>query len=83
MTPESEDPHFRARRVHVDDERLVIELRDGREIVAPTDTVPELVEASADERRSWRPLGGGRVIEWPRLNVRVAVKDLPPPTTTW
>lgn len=83
MTEESDRPHYRIRRVYVGGDELVVELRDGREIIASLDAFPVLQEASEEEQRKWTLIGMDQVIRWPDLSLRVSLDDLPPPTTTW
>ena len=80
---EQDDPHYRVRRVNVSDDELMVELRNGREIVVSLGTFPALQDASEVERRTWRLLDADTVIEWPSLDLRVSLDDLPPATTTW
>lgn len=83
MTAESNSPHFRVRRAFVREDELVVELRDGREIVASLDSYPELRSASEEEKRRWRLIAMDEVIYWPDLDLRVSIDDLPPPVTPW
>lgn len=62
--------------VQVSDDTLTVELTDGRTIAAPLAWYPRLVHASADERTSWRLLGGGRGIHWPALDEDISVANL-------
>lgn len=84
MTEDDNAVRYRVRRVYVGDDRIIVELRDGRgEIVAPLESVPELQEASQEERTTWRLRDGGSTIEWPKLNLRVPLQRLPPPELYW
>lgn len=79
MSTEGDELGGRIRRVHVGDDRLLVELRDGRETTAPVASFPGLAHASEDERRRWRLLDIDRVIYWPDLDLRVSLDQLPPP----
>jgi hypothetical protein len=63
-------------QVEVGEDSLSVELADGRTIVAPLAWYPRLAHASAEERRTWRLLGGGRGIHWPALDEDVSVANL-------
>jgi Protein of unknown function (DUF2442) len=63
-------------RVDVTDDTLSVELADGRTIAAPLDWYPRLAHATAEERVSWRLIGGGRGIHWPGVDEDVSVANL-------
>jgi hypothetical protein len=65
-----------AARVEVSEDTLSVELADGRTIAAPLAWYPRLAHASAQERGSWRLLGGGRGIHWPALEEDISVANL-------
>ncbi|MBS0351870.1 MAG: DUF2442 domain-containing protein [Proteobacteria bacterium] len=51
-------------------------LADGREISAPLEWFPKLLDASEAERNEWRFIGNGIGIHWPSLNEDIAVETL-------
>ena len=63
-------------RVEVSDDTLSVELADGRTIAAPLAWYPRLMHATAEERASWRLIGGGRGIHWPGVDEDVSVANL-------
>ena len=65
-----------ATRVTVSDDTLSVELADGRTIAAPLAWYPRLAHATAEERSSWRLIGGGRGIHWPAVDEDVSVANL-------
>jgi hypothetical protein len=65
-----------ATRVEVSGDTLSVELADGRTIAAPLAWYPRLAHASAEERGSWRLLGGGRGIHWAALDEDISVANL-------
>ena len=65
-----------ATHVEVSNDTVTVELADGRTIAAPLGWYPRLAHASAEERGSWRLLGGGRGINWPALDEDVSVANL-------
>jgi hypothetical protein len=58
------------------DDRLVVVLADGRELAAPLAWFPRLLEASDDQRRNWRLIGGGHGIHWPDVDEDISVASL-------
>src|SRR5438105_12914681 len=65
-----------ATQVEVSEDTLSVELADGRTIAAPLAWYPRLAHASAEERGSWRLLGGGRGIHWPALDEDISIANL-------
>ncbi|HKI32850.1 MAG TPA: DUF2442 domain-containing protein [Gemmataceae bacterium] len=65
-----------ATRVEVGEDTLSVELDDGRTIAAPLEWYPRLAHATAEERASWRLIGGGRGIHWPAIDEDVSVANL-------
>lgn len=62
--------------VTVADEKLIVDLDDGRSIVVPLEWYPRLVHASPKERNSWQLLGDGYAIEWPDLDEHIGIEGL-------
>jgi hypothetical protein len=54
--------------------RLV--LADGRELTAPREWFPRLRDATPEQRRNWRLIGGGQGIHWPDVDEDIAVATL-------
>jgi hypothetical protein len=65
-----------ATEVEVSEDTLSVELADGRTIAAPLAWYPRLAHGTAQERASWRLLGGGRGIHWPVLDEDISVANL-------
>jgi hypothetical protein len=65
-----------ATRVEVSEGTLSVELADGRAIAVPLAWYPRLAYGSAEERGSWRLLGGGLGIHWPALDEDISVANL-------
>jgi len=63
-------------RVTVTDDTLSVALSDGRTIAAPVAWYPRLAHATAEERDSWRLIGGGSGIHWPAVDEDVSVVNL-------
>jgi len=62
--------------VTVTDEKLIVDLDDGRSIAVPLEWYPRLVYASPKERNNWRLLGDGYAIEWPDLDEHIGIEGL-------
>lgn len=58
------------------DERLIVDLSDGRSIVVPLEWYPRLMEGSTEERSNWRLVGDGYAIEWPDLDEHIGIEGL-------
>ena len=62
------------------DDRLIVILADGRELAAPLAWFPRLLEATEDQKRNWRLIGGGYGIHWPDVDEDISVASLLRPT---
>jgi hypothetical protein len=62
--------------VQVTDDRLSVELNDGRVITAPLAWFPRLMHGSSAERANWRLIGRGQGIHWPDLDEDISVEGL-------
>ncbi len=72
MVPESP----RATALRFTDDRLVVDLEDGREVSVPLEWFPRLRKASATEREHYRLMGGGVGIHWPELDEDISVRGI-------
>ena len=66
----------RAIRSAVQEDRLVVDLSDGRTLLVPLAWFPRLLEGTAAERRRWRLIGDGEGIHWPDLDEDISVQGL-------
>jgi hypothetical protein len=55
---------------------LNVVLADGREISAPIGWFPLLMDATDEQRRNWRLIGGGVGIHWESLDEDISVAGL-------
>lgn len=62
--------------IQLTEEKLVIELEDGRSISIPLAWYPRLAHATNEERAHWEFLGNGYAIEWPDLDEHIGVEGL-------
>lgn len=62
--------------VTITEEKLIIELADGRGIFVPLAWYPRLMHGSPQERQHWQLLGDGYAIEWPDLDEHIGIEGL-------
>ena len=65
-----------ALKISIRDEKLVVDLVDGRRLLVPLGRYPRLKHASRKERQNWILLASGYAIEWPDLDEHVGVEGL-------
>ena len=65
-----------ANQVTVTDEKLIVDLADGRSLSIPLGWYPRLMHASAEERQNWQLLGDGYAIEWADLDEHIGIEGL-------
>jgi hypothetical protein len=58
------------------EEKLIIDLDDGRSVLVPLKWYPRLLHASPKERKNWQVLGDGYAIEWPDLDEHIGIEGL-------
>ncbi|MES1023934.1 DUF2442 domain-containing protein [Gloeocapsa sp. BRSZ] len=63
-------------QVTVTDEKLIVELADGRSLIVPLAWYPRLMHASLEERQNWQILGDGYAIEWVDLDEHIGIEGL-------
>jgi hypothetical protein len=63
-------------KVVVGDDRLTVDLADGRTLSVPLSWYPRLHHGSSEERSNWQLLGDGYAIEWPDLDEHIGVEGL-------
>jgi hypothetical protein len=73
--PEAKARGF-AKTIRVTDERLVVELTDGREISVPLAWYPRLAHGTPEEWRRWELIGRGIGIHWPDLDEDISIESL-------
>ena len=62
--------------VTVTDEKLTVELADGRTLAVPLAWYPRLLHATADQRAKWELAGGGFGIHWPEIDEDLSTEGL-------
>ena len=58
------------------DEKMIVQLADGRSIVIPLAWYPRLMHGSLEERQNWQLLGDGYAIEWSDLDEHIGIEGL-------
>ena len=58
------------------DYALRVVLADGREIAVPLVWFPRLVNATPEQRKEWRLIGGGIGIHWEAMDEDISVESL-------
>ena len=58
------------------DAALHVRLADGRELSVPLEWFPRLRDATPDQRRYWRLVGGGVGIHWEEIDEDISVESL-------
>ena len=66
----------RAQGVEVDEDRLVIDLTDGRTISVPLAWYPRLWHGKPEERLRFEIIGDGAYIHWPELDEDLSVSGI-------
>ncbi len=56
--------------------RLIVDLSNGSTVSAPVEDFPRLRDASAEQRKNWRLIGGGVGIHWPDVDEDISVEGL-------
>ena len=62
--------------VTITDDRLIVDLADGRSLLVPLAWYPRLVHGAPAERQHWQLLGEGYAIEWPDLDEHIGIEGL-------
>lgn len=58
------------------DDALTVTLADGRELTVPLAWFPRLQKATPQQRKHWRPIGGGIGIHWEKVDEDISVESL-------
>jgi hypothetical protein len=66
----------RVREVRIDDDRITVDLMDGRTIAVPLAWYPRLLNASSAQRKHWEITGGGYGIHWPQIDEDLSTEGL-------
>jgi hypothetical protein len=75
-TSTAEFVEARAQGVGIDEDRLVVDLTDGRTIIAPLAWYPRLWQGNPEERACFEIIGDGAYIHWPKLDEDLSVAGI-------
>jgi Protein of unknown function (DUF2442) len=67
---------IRATSVRVSDDALVVDLSDGRTVLAPLAWYLRLLHGTAAERNDHQLIGEGLGIHWPQLDADISVEGI-------
>ena len=67
---------LRVKAVFVDDDRLSVELMDGRAISVPLAWFPRLANATPAQRDRWEVAGGGFGVHWPEIDEDLSTEGM-------
>ena len=70
------DTDLRVMNVNIDDDRLMVELMDGRLIGVPLAWYPRLANATPEQRNHWEVAGAGYGIHWPDIDEDLSTEGL-------
>lgn len=62
--------------VRFDDDRLIVDLMDGRTIAVPLGWYPRLFDATPQQRQVWEVAGAGYGIHWPQIDEDLSTEGL-------
>ena len=65
-----------ASNIRISDDKLTVELNDGRIVSAPLAWYPRLLHGTSEERNKWRLIGKGEGIHWPYLDEDISIENL-------
>jgi hypothetical protein len=66
----------RAQNIEIDDDRLVVDLTDGRTVCVPLAWYPRLWHGKPEERARFEIIGDGAYIHWPDLDEDLSVSGI-------
>jgi hypothetical protein len=58
------------------DSKMIVFLKDGREISIPLEWFPRLRNATSNQLKKWRFIGNGEGIHWDEIDEDVSVENL-------
>jgi hypothetical protein len=62
--------------VGFDEDRLIVDLMDGRTIAVPLAYYPRLLKATPAQRQVWEISGAGYAIHWPEIDEDLSTEGL-------
>lgn len=71
-----QNPGERVQDVRFEEDRVSVDLADGRTITVPLRWYPRLWNATPEQREAWELAGGGYGIHWPDVDEDLSVEGL-------
>ena len=62
--------------VALTEDRLIVDLADGRSISMPLAWFPRLLHATSQERKNWEIAGAGYGIHWPLIDEDLSISAM-------
>jgi len=66
----------RVQDVYFTEDKLMVDLMDGRGISVPLAWYPKLFHATLEQRQTWEICGGGYGIHWPDIDEDLSIEGL-------
>ena len=76
LNGKSQETEPLATKIEVTDEKLIVNLVDGRSLMIPLSWYPRLLHATQEERENWEILGDSYVIAWDDLDEHIGIEGL-------
>ncbi len=76
MNTSAPNPGERVKAVRFTNEKLTVDLEDGRTITVPLAWYPRLLRATPAQRANWQIAGGGFGIHWPDVEEDLSTQGL-------
>jgi Protein of unknown function (DUF2442) len=67
---------IRAQALTISDDKIIVDLHDGRSLSVPLAWYPRLAHATPDERTNWRWIGDREGVHWPDLDEDISIENL-------
>ncbi len=66
----------RVKKVEISEDKLTVDLMDGRTISVPLAWYPRLINATPEQRNNWEISGAGYGIHWPDIDEDLSTEGL-------
>ena len=76
LSPNAEKNELQAKSVWIDEERIHVELIDGRIVSTPLLFYPSIYDASREDRDNFYIFGEGTAIHWKKLDIDLPVEAI-------
>lgn len=76
MTISGIQTNERVKNVHFTEDKIAVDLIDGRTIIVPLVWYPRLLNATPEQRANWRVSGGGYGIHWEEIDEDLSTEGM-------